>query len=83
MQKWLEEKKETKKLKSENLSESVKKPTLDKERTVLAQRAFDEWLQVKQAHQKEEKELEKLRLADEAQYYVIRDRGVCNKAFKE
>ena len=32
---------------------------------------------------KEEKRLERLKMADEAQAYVVRDRKVCDKAFKE
>ncbi|XP_047128480.1 coiled-coil domain-containing protein 181 [Hydra vulgaris] len=84
-QKWLDEKNEFKKKCDEKKSDTkqLKKPSFDKERSELAQQAFNEWLQLKRANQKREMEMEKLRLADEAQYCITRDKMMCNKAFKE
>ena len=55
----------------------------DEEKREAAQSAYQKWLDEKEALMKEERKMERIRLADEAQSYVIRDRDMCEKAFRK
>lgn len=55
----------------------------EEKRQELSDRAFKQWLDEKQGQSKSERRLEEIRLAEEAQNYVVRDRKQCDKAFKE
>lgn len=68
-----------KKQQPENEQESEE----DEERRKAADKAFRQWLDEKEERAKEEKKMEKIRLTEEAQSYVVRDRKTCDKAFRE
>ena len=53
------------------------------QRRELQDRAFKQWLDEKEEQTKDERKMEEIRLAEEAQNYVVRDRKQCDKAFRE
>jgi len=55
----------------------------EKQRQAVSERAFNQWLDEKQEQSKDEKRMELVRLTEEAQNYVVRDRKQCDKAFSE
>lgn len=57
-------------------------PNIPVERAKNAQSAFNEWLRTKQKQSKTERELEKSRIEEEASQFLIRDRELCDEAFK-
>ena len=94
-QKWLAQKKENKEDESDKKNterpQRKKKTTMaslamseeEHQRQALSDRAFNQWLDEKQEQSKDEKRMELVRLTEEAQNYVVRDRKQCDKAFKE
>lgn len=61
-------------------------PDVDKERKEArqkdAQSAYSEWLHTKRKQDKAVREMEDRRKADEAAQYAIRDRQLCDEAFR-
>ena len=91
-QQWLAQKKETKIDKKPATPQQRKKkktvPSLqlseeEMQRRELQDRAFKQWLDEKEEQTKDERKMEEIRLAEEAQNYVVRDRKQCDKAFRE
>ncbi|XP_066925255.1 coiled-coil domain-containing protein 181-like [Clytia hemisphaerica] len=89
---WLAQKKETKadkkpatphQRKKKKTVPSVQLSEEEMQRRELQDRAFKQWIDEKEEQTKDEKKMEEIRLAEEAQNYVVRDRKQCDKAFKE
>lgn len=57
-------------------------PNVPVERAKSAQHAYEEWIKTKRKQEKMEKELEKSRKEEEAAGYLVRDRELCDEAFK-
>ena len=57
-------------------------PNIQIRRAESAQGAYDEWLRNKRQQTKSEQELEKSRMEEQAAQYLIRDRELCDEAFK-
>lgn len=73
--------------KSANTQRQTKKEMEDaaaeEERKKQAEKSYNHWLKGKEEKEKEERKIEKIRLADEAEHYVVRDRVMCNKSFQQ
>ena len=57
-------------------------PNIPIERAKSAQSAYEDWMKSKRKQTKVEKELEKSRKEEIAAGYLIRDRELCDEAFK-
>ena len=55
----------------------------NEERRRIAEQSYNAWLKEKEQQQKEERKLEKIRLAEEAEHYIVRDRVMCEKSFRQ
>ena len=82
MQAWLtaktEEAKEMQRLAKLNQPD----PNIAVEKAQAAQEAYNEWLETKRKQSKANRLLENSRKADEAAQYIIRDRELCDEAFR-
>lgn len=55
----------------------------ESEKDEAAKKAYDLWLNEKAKQRKQERELEKRKLEEEASSFVIRERQACEEAFKK
>lgn len=74
--------------KSTNLEQPIKKQTKneskeDEEKRKIAEKSFNDWLKQKEISKKQERKMERIRLADEAEHYIVRDRATCEKSFQQ